>query len=164
MGVKGVTLSPELDLARARQILPVGVLSEYVVHGCLPVMISEHCVMGNTGRCPADCRRFGRVLQDDKGFAFPLATDKYCRLHLFNSRITCLIEELGSLRRAGVELFRIEALLENEEQVGETVAFYHEALAMIERDEREGLKLLKQRLAERAEAPLTRLHLKRGVQ
>lgn len=163
-GVRGICLSPELNRVQLRKAASSPVPLEYIVHGQLMVMVSEHCVMGNLGLCSEDCRQSERVLKDAKGYEFPVATDRYCRMHLFNSRTTCLIEELEELGRMGIEMYRIEAFLDTVDMVRQTVNIYREALDNIGRVHKPELSLLKTRLEALASSPLTKLHLKRGVQ
>lgn len=163
-GVKGVCLSPELNRVGLRRIVASHVPLEYIVHGQLMVMVSEHCVMGNLGQCSGECHQRERVLMDAKGYKFPVFTDRYCRMHLFNSRTTCLVEELEELERMGIRLFRIEALLDTVDMVRQTVNIYREALDRIYKAQNPELSGLRARLETVAKSPLTRLHLKRGVQ
>ena len=65
-GASRVTLSPELTLEQVRQMAGLQVLPlEVIVHGALPLMVSEYCVVGSLlgekdkgkGKgCPAPCR------------------------------------------------------------------------------------------------------------
>jgi putative protease len=163
-GVKGVCLSPELNRTQLKRLVTLSMPLEYIVHGQLQVMISEHCIAGNLGFCSRDCHQTNRVLKDDKGYEFPLATDRYCRLHVFNSRTTCLIEQLGELSRMGIKYFRIESLLDNVDQVKQTIYAYRQAIHVIEGREKVKLSCLRKELEAIAQSPLTSLHLKRGIQ
>ncbi len=162
-GVQGAALSPELDLSRLKNIdfslLPL----EYVVHGQLPVMSTEQCIPGNHGMCGAECHNPGWQLVDGRGYVFPLATDRYCRMHLFNSRTTCLIEEVPILVKLGIRWLRIEAMLDDPGQVGQIVAAYRETLEE-GAHQRGRLRELKDRLESRSSSPFTALHFRRGVQ
>lgn len=166
LGVNSVCLSPEVNLRELGFITQDGLEFEYFVHGRLCLMISEHCIIGNVGEkgCCGCSFRNGIVLFDEKGYGFPLANDRYCRQYVFNSRVTCLVDDLVALKSRGVKAVRLELLLEEPELIQETVAIYREALAWTEKGAEHELARLRKELEEIWEAPFTRLHLQRGVQ
>ena len=114
-GVSRVALSPELTLTQLEQLEQLPVETEVFAQGALQLMVSEYCLLGAAcgGRClTADgknpcsqpCReKTPLFLQDEKGYRFPLREDRACRMHIFNSREHCLLEELPALRDAGVD-------------------------------------------------------------
>lgn len=106
---------------------------ECLVHGALPMMVSEYCPVGSIlgGRstekaCRATCpnRRFG--LRDRMNYVFPIAMDRFCHLHIFNPKELCVIEELGTLQQTGITSFRLELKLNNPREVGRITAIYRE--------------------------------------
>jgi putative protease len=147
-------------------MLPLTGRSEYIVHGLFPVMVSEHCVMGNLkpdgcgGHCPAG----PMVIKDQKGYEFPVASDTSCRMYVFNSRTTCLLSDIPALQELGVDDLRIEALLDAPERVGEEVSLYRQALDQVATDPQPDLSVLKNGLERIAHSPLTKLHFYRGVE
>ena len=57
-GVSQVTLSPELTLEQLRMLVPaLPVPAEVIVHGALPLMVSEYCAAGSllSGGIPETC-------------------------------------------------------------------------------------------------------------
>lgn len=78
VGVSRLTVSPELNRQQLEKLYfkNKGVL-ELIVHGALPLMISEHCVLGvaggGKGKCGAGCSRT-HFLKDRRGYLFPLVS------------------------------------------------------------------------------------------
>ncbi len=172
-GVSRVTLSPELTLEQVRQmagLLPLP--AEVIVHGALPLMVSEYCVAGSLlgekdkGKgCPAPCRSTGGCgLKDRKGIVFPVELDQYCRMHIFNSRDLCVIDDLPELAGAGVSVLRIEARREGSSYVRDVTRAYRAALAQKPGERSaERLALWKESLARYSPAGFTKGHFYRGV-
>jgi putative protease len=113
-GARMVWASPELSGRRLKALasaspVPVGVL----VFGRLELMIAEHCVLRAIGPCDRRCdrcaRRAGRwVLRDEKGYEFPVTTDRSGRAHIANSVTLDLTRALDEVLEAGVSAVRIE--------------------------------------------------------
>ena len=111
LGLKRLTLSPELTLSQLAELDKRGAEQELMAQGALPLMVSENCVLGAlTGGhdgehpCSAPCREQKvYALRDEKGFLFPCKSDAACRTHIFNSRQLCLLEEIPALQAAGVK-------------------------------------------------------------
>ena len=109
-GLQRITLSPELHLARLTALAADGAEKELMAQGALPLMVSEHCALGalygghdKENRCSEPCRNMaGYSLSDEKGFLFPCRSDAACRMHIFNARELCLLEEIPALRGAGI--------------------------------------------------------------
>ncbi|MCL2496474.1 MAG: DUF3656 domain-containing protein, partial [Clostridiales bacterium] len=109
-GLERITLSPELHLARLSALAGDGAEKELMAQGALPLMISEHCALGalcgghdKDSRCSEPCKNMaGYALSDEKGFLFPCRSDAACRMHIFNARELCLLEEIPVLREAGI--------------------------------------------------------------
>ena len=82
LGVKVITLSPELTLAQLRRIktsVPRGVFA----YGRLPLMLTRNCPVRNVRQC-RDCKRAGE-LTDRLGVRFPVRCNFGCS-EVFNSR------------------------------------------------------------------------------
>lgn len=136
LGFSQVTLSPELTLEQVAAMQGQAMVDkECLVHGFIPMMISEYCVVGCTlggkragekCRVPCQGRRFG--LKDRMNFVFPLAMDQYCHLHVFNPKELCAVEELGLLAGAGIRSFRLELKLKDSREVGEVTGIYRKEL------------------------------------
>ncbi|OGT33731.1 MAG: hypothetical protein A2W28_04910 [Gammaproteobacteria bacterium RBG_16_51_14] len=108
---------------------------ECMVHGSLPGMLIEYCVVGThltgTGRhdpCPGPCTRSNYALEDRLGQLHWLETDQYCRNHLFMVKDLCTIGFLDQLVATGASRLRIEGLLYDAEYLNSLVNIYHQAL------------------------------------
>ncbi len=177
-GVAGLTLSPELTLEQVRRLVPLlPVPAGAVVHGTLPLMVSEYCAPGsllengsrgtvlllpNEKACGV-CRSNTFALKDRKGVVFPVETDRHCRMHIFNSRDLCVIEDLAALRRAGVSVLRIEAGRQGPDYVRDVVQSYHTALELPAPQLEERTAGLKDMMLKYSPAGFTKGHYYRGV-
>ncbi|MDD3880620.1 MAG: DUF3656 domain-containing protein, partial [Syntrophomonas sp.] len=167
LGVEGVCLSPELNWKQLQSFGNIDKV-EMLVHGELLLMISRHCILGSVmGRkdaaCSGYCRQDSFYLRDEKGFEFPVLSDKDCRFYLLNSRTLCMIEDLEKLISLGPESLRIEAYRYNERQVSGIVGIYAKAIQEIRAGYRPELDEYKKELMETSFSPFTRGHYYRGV-
>lgn len=167
LGVKGVCLSPELSWKQLQSFGNIDKV-EMLVHGELLLMISRHCMLGSVmGRkdavCSGYCRQDSFFLRDEKGFEFPVLSDRDCRFYLFNSRTLCMIEDLEKFLLLGPGSLRIEAYRYNEKQVSSIVRIYRKALQELSFGQRPELAEYKKQLIESSFSPFTRGHYYRGV-
>lgn len=129
-GALRVTLSPELTLEQIRGIRRrTGAPLECLVHGPIPMMVSEYCVIGSVLKeCPASCkgRTFG--LKDRLGLTFQVEVDRSCRMHVFNPMDLCMVEHIPELVGARVNVLRIEASPRAKEYVRTVTRAYREAI------------------------------------
>jgi len=100
LGVEGVTLSPELNLAQVKTLAKKSCLPvECIVHGRQELMISAYCVLGSflgdldKKNCPHVCRTKNFFLRDRLGELFPVVTDQFCRMHILNAKTLSMIEQ-----------------------------------------------------------------------
>jgi putative protease len=169
-GVRQVTLSPELTMEQIRMLVPALPLpAEVIVHGALPLMVSEYCAAGSLlgggkpGTCPGPCREQWYGLKDRKGFVFPVEMDQFCRMHIFNSRDLCLIEDIGLITGTGAAALRIEARREGHDYVRDAVKAYRKVLEMTGRMSGGDISALKEILAGHSPQGFTKGHYYRGV-
>ncbi|MDI3281569.1 MAG: U32 family peptidase, partial [Bacillota bacterium] len=172
-GAEGVTLSPELRREELAAVLRrLGVKGELVVHGPLPLMVSRHCavgaLLGSEGRgkaCGAPCRRQRFGLRDRTGLVFPVETDRWCRMEIFNPMELCLLDRLGEVVALGLHSLRIEARHRAPEYAAQVVDAYRKGLAVVGGPgEEAALARLHHELAELAPQGVTRGHFLRGVE
>ncbi|MBO8126836.1 MAG: DUF3656 domain-containing protein [Firmicutes bacterium] len=176
LGASQVTLSPELTLEQVRLVAKKSrVPLELLVHGPQVAMVSEHCVLGSImgGRaagtqCSAPCAtQTGFGLKDRLGKVFSVRTDRRCRMYLFNSAETCLIEHLWEIHSAGINCLLIEGRLYTPEKLGLVVERYVEGWSKIyssrrwDRGFKEMLAAFRRELE--PEEGITKGHLFRGV-
>jgi putative protease len=133
-----VWASPELSGRRLRALVeaspvPVGVL----VFGHLELMVAEHCVLRAMGPCDQRCEPCPRrakqwVLRDQKGYEFPVTTDRAGRAHIANAVTLDLTRALDEVLASGVSAVRIEITDEPAEEVGRIVRAVVGAVAVVE--------------------------------
>jgi putative protease len=135
LGAGRVTLSPELTLEQVREMTagaPVPV--EVLVHGALPVMVSAYCAVGSLlgtgdrGPCGVRCRAGRFAIRDRLGLFFPVGVDTACRMHIFNAKDLCAVEQIPALVRCGVSVFRVEARLRDAAYIRAVVEIYREVI------------------------------------
>ncbi|HHW42116.1 MAG TPA: U32 family peptidase [Syntrophomonadaceae bacterium] len=176
MGVRRVTISPELNREQLHNLAFRGTdFLELLVHGTLPLMISEHCITGAVATfdrpvdgddaCPHLCRKYSCFLKDRRGYLFPLVQDEKCRMTLYNARELCLIEFLDEILAAGYSNLRLELRYFEAEPVKRITAIYREAcdLWAAGRWNKEAGKKAWKELSETSLQGLTRGHYLRGV-
>ena len=99
--VRGVNLSYELNLEEIKKI-DTNLEVEVTVYGRLPLMISEHCVIGSelAGRKNCNfCEKAQFYLEDRMGERFPIITDrKSCRMQILNSKVLYAGEVIKELK------------------------------------------------------------------
>lgn len=101
LGVKSITLSPELTLGQTEKIggnVPHGI----VAYGRLPLMLVRNCPIKNAKTC-AECK--GRsFLTDRMGIRFPVACKGYYR-EILNSRAIYMGDRLDEIKNTDFLLF-----------------------------------------------------------
>ena len=134
--ISRAVLSPELSLEQIGQFSYLGNLPlELIVHGNLPLMVSEQCVTGSVigGRtaeksCSMPCLKEQYLLQDRTGAQFPLYMDQNCRMHVFNSKTLNLYKRLGECLQTGADVLRIEGRERSAEWIAAVTPIYKKAI------------------------------------
>ena len=134
--ISRAVLSPELSLEQISDFSYLGNLPlELIVHGNLPLMVSEQCVCGSVlgGRtaqkqCSMPCRNGQYALKDRTGAQFPLYMDEHCRMHVFNSKTLNLYKRLEEALKTGADVLRIEGRERSAEWIGAVTAVYKKAI------------------------------------
>ncbi|NMA69460.1 MAG: U32 family peptidase [Desulfitobacterium sp.] len=125
LGAQGITLSTELERSQVEVLAQWG-KTEVMVFGDLEMMVSEYCPIGATlgGKkeeyCSAPCVKGSHYLKDRLKYQFPIETDLECRMHLFNSRVLNLYQDLGTLEKMGVNRIRLQLDRANPMQIENT--------------------------------------------
>jgi putative protease len=165
-GLVGMTLSPELTFTQIADITGrVPVSLECLVHGRLPLMISEHCIVGSRlggracGSCNAICQQRQYWLHDRKGERFPVVTDQFGRMHILNAKELSLLPHVAQFGRIGVNVLRIEAKAEEPARMGRIVRLYRR---LLELEAEPSIELLDQ-ISSLEQEHITRGHYFRGV-
>jgi len=166
-GARGVCASPELNLSQLKEFPDLtGV--ELLVYGELVLMVSQTCVLyevlENKAKCSHWCMRDQYLIQDEKGYTFPVTGDADCRFYVFNSRTLSMLDDLPKLVSLSPGAFRLEMRRSSAEQVGQVVRIFRKALNNIAADQAEQNKSLKDQLARHAPSAFTKCHYYRGVE
>jgi len=170
-GASRVTLSPELTMAQVKELAPLYPV-EVFIHGALEVMVSEHCLPGSVlgdrsseTPCRSVCHQGGYSLKDRIGAAFPVETDRHCRMHIFNSRDLFMFEAIPDLAAAGVACVRIEARRESPDYVLAAAGLYRKALDGLQGGRRPApdAEQARERMIKFSPAGVTKGHYYRGV-
>lgn len=136
LGLRQAALSPELTLPQVELLAKSAPITvECLVHGHIELMVSEYCVVGSVAggasgnaACKRRCRRGMYGLKDRMGLVFPVETDQYCRMHLFNAKELVMFNHLPKLIEAGVSAVRIEGKRKTAKEIGHLTAIYREVL------------------------------------
>ena len=123
-GLSSACVSFELRFAQIRdlrKILP----AEAIVYGRLPLMITENCLIENSGGCRCDRPNF---LVDRTGAAFPLLRAYGHRTELQNSRVLWLADR-PEWRRLGLAYGRLRFTTESPEECVRVFRGYLEGTA-----------------------------------
>lgn len=98
-GIKAAFLSPELNLkAITKMNKPTEI--ETIVYGYIPVMVTENCIIKNTGRCP--CNSEFMYITDRTGARFPVKkAGGSCRSILYNSVPLYLADKIDLIDKTG---------------------------------------------------------------
>lgn len=129
-GAGTVTASLELKLSQIRdmcQYSPVPI--SIVAHGPLESMVTKHCMFRDQGcryQCQSDAPLY---LRDKKGFRFPVYFDRWCNMHIFNSRELALLPHLEQVKASGVSYLRLEGRTKDAEWIRNAAVLYRRGLS-----------------------------------
>jgi putative protease len=112
-------LSPELsrsDISSLASAAPLPLA--IIVSGRAELMVTEHCLLMAKGPCDQQCahcprRKSEYLLEDRKGYRFPVRTDCFGRSHLYNAIALDLIPSFPELLAAGISTFVVDGTLMN---------------------------------------------------
>lgn len=127
IGLKGITLSHELNLSEIQTIEGFGIEIEATVYGRVPVMISEHCPIGSES-CGL-CQKGRYLMKDRMDAEFPVIGDPIsCRSTLLHCDKLYVPEYVKDLSAAGVTTFRQYIDEESPEEIKEIGALFRRML------------------------------------
>ncbi|MFL8711164.1 DUF3656 domain-containing protein [Clostridioides sp. GD02377] len=135
-GAGTVCLSQELNLNEIKQTLKyTDVEIEAVIYGYTPMMITEYCPMGVVVRdCKKDkrvakCKESSYALRDFTDASYRITQDIFCRSTIYNSKITCMLDNLYELDEIGIDVFRIDFTVEDSDMVKKVIEAHIEVLS-----------------------------------
>ncbi|VIF66874.1 protease [Clostridioides difficile] len=131
-----VCLSQELNLNEIKQTLKyTDVETEAVIYGYAPMMVTEYCPMGVVVRdCKKDkrvakCKESNYALRDFTDASYRITQDVFCRSTIYNSKVTCMLDNLCELDEIGIDVFRIDFTVEDSEMVKKVIEAHIEVLS-----------------------------------
>ena len=123
LGVKKVTVSPELDSSAIESITNNKFSkSELIVYGKVPLMTSNYCLLGNTNKCYPTCglkckEDVKYYLKDRLGFNFRVVPDNIQTITtIYNSKTTSI-----SGSNFNVDSYRIDILDEDVDEINNII-------------------------------------------
>ena len=136
IGADTLCISQELNINEIKETIKYTDINiESVVYGYTPLMITEYCPMVVIVR---DCKKDKRVakckesiyaLRNSKGDEFRVSQDIFCRSTIYNSNVTCMLDNLYELHEIGINVLRLDFTLEDKETVKEVIEAYQEVLS-----------------------------------
>ena len=136
IGADTLCISQELNINEIKETIKYADINiESVVYGYTPLMITEYCPMGVIVR---DCKKDKRVakckesiyaLRNSKGDEFRVSQDIFCRSTIYNSNVTCMLDNLYELHEIGINVLRLDFTLEDKGTVKEVIEAYQEVLS-----------------------------------
>lgn len=132
-GIRRITTSVELSRPYIQSMLQAGTPAEIVVHGPLPCLVSDYCMVQAfhdkvDEQCPCYCVLGEYSLRDTEGQDYRIISDAKCRTYVYAPYDLCLLPYLHELARAGVKSFRIEGQFYQPRNLRDIVVGYQEAL------------------------------------
>ncbi|MGL4911968.1 MAG: DUF3656 domain-containing U32 family peptidase [Romboutsia sp.] len=135
IGVKNLCVSQELNIYEIKETLKYTDMNiEAVVYGYTPLMITEYCPMGVVVRdCQKDkrvakCKESTYALKDFKEEQYRISQDIFCRSTIYNSKVTCMLDNLYELNEIGINIFRLDFTLEDGKEVKKVIEAYKEVI------------------------------------
>ena len=166
-GATNLCLSQELNIYEIKETLKyTDMKTECIVYGYTPLMITEYCPMGVIVRdCKKDkkvskCKESTYALKDFKDEKYRITQDIFCRSTIYNSKVTCMLDNLYELNEVGINILRLDFTLEDGETVKKVIQAYQEVL---DNDYKLGVKATKL-YNELDEKGVTAGHYYRGVE
>ncbi len=122
VGIEDLILSPELSLARLRDIG-----GRAIVYGRIPLMVTEKCVGRELGGCEA-CRRGETVLTDRRRTQFPVLREWQHRSLILNSVPVYMADREEELARYGIRSRHFLFTDETREEIRQILSAYRRHL------------------------------------
>ena len=134
-GAISLCISQELNLSEIKDTLKyTDIEVEAVVYGFATMMVTEYCPMGVLVR---DCKKDKRIakcnqsiyaLKNSKGDTFRISQDIFCRSTIYNSNVTCILDNLKDVSESGIDVFRLDFTHESGEVVKKVIESHIEVL------------------------------------
>lgn len=125
MGVKRVTLSPEISIDRINKMIPLFKQTfgyepnlELEVYGRVDLMITHYCPIAKTFKTNPDCHLCEKnqyYLEDRMNARYPLVHDGNCNLRILHAKTLNITSYVRDLQKLGISC-RIHLTTENEDE------------------------------------------------
>lgn len=128
LGIKRITLSPELNIKEIKEIMhSTDVETEVVAYGHLPIMVMENCVIKSQGKCTKLGGNF--ELLDRMGEKFPIICEN-CKNIILNSVPIYLADKGEDLLSLNVDAIRLKFTIEDKKTTKAVIKAYQDALML----------------------------------
>ncbi len=128
LGLKRITLSPELNIKEIKEItLSTDVETEVIAYGRLPIMVMENCVIKSQCKCTKSGGNFD--LLDRMGEKFPIICEN-CKNIILNSVPIYLADKGEDLLSLNVDALRLKFTTEDEKTTKAVIKAYKDALML----------------------------------
>ncbi|SCH99703.1 DUF3656 domain-containing U32 family peptidase [Romboutsia sp. 1001713B170207_170306_H8] len=134
-GAQSLCISQELNLQEIKETLQYTDMEiEGVVYGYATMMVTEYCPMGVLVRdCKKDkraakCNQSIYALKSFKGDMFRISQDIFCRSTIYNSNVTCMLDNLEEIIKCGIDVLRLDFTQENGRMVRDIIEAHTEVL------------------------------------
>ncbi len=120
MGIKQVTLSPEIDLSKA-MMLPNGLNLEVIIYGRMELMIMKYCplnmLVNNDNKSCNICHQDNKYyLRSKENLYYPIVSDN-CLTYIMHHKNINLIDNIKDYKKIGINNFRLELFDESYDEV-----------------------------------------------
>lgn len=160
-------LSPELDMKNIRDVIAkTKAETALTVYGKIKVMTSRQCIVGSAKggggeNCKNLCENKIHYIKDKMGEVFPLITDTNCKTHIYNSKTTCVIEEMPKILKLNCDYLLLDFVDETADDVKLVADAYIDAVHSAENGKTSRMAL---KLMEYLKGKTTKGHFNRGVE
>ncbi len=128
LGIKRITLSPELNIKEIKEIThSTDTETEVIAYGRLPIMVMENCVIKSQGKCTKSGGNF--ELLDRMGEKFPVICEN-CKNIILNSVPIYLADKPDDLLSLNVDAIRLKFTTEDEKTTKAVIKAYQDALML----------------------------------
>ena len=77
----------------------------------------------------AKCKESSYALRDFTDASYRITQDIFCRSTIYNSKVTCMLDNLYELEEIGIDVFRIDFTVEDSEMVKKVIEAHIEVLS-----------------------------------
>ncbi|MCX7694973.1 MAG: DUF3656 domain-containing protein [Caloramator sp.] len=164
----GSFISNELNLKEIKDLIDcTNIDTMLFVYGRIKMMVSRQCFIGSSkdeGRedCKLVCQNKIHYLKDRMNEEFLIIPDRYCRNHIYNSKILCMLEDIREIDKTGAKYLVVQFLDEKVDEAKKISRAFREAVDMLNNSEFMQTDSVKEVL-DMLKGKITKGHYYRGV-